>query len=62
MHQSSQHFNLGNYHPFKAMKEFITDLESAMLKPDIAMPAIDAPIISAFKSAMNSFIALHGRK
>jgi hypothetical protein len=32
------------------MKEFIIDLWSAMLKPDLSMTAIDAPIISALKS------------
>ncbi len=32
------------------MKEFITDLGSAMPKPDLTMLAIDAPIISTFKS------------
>jgi hypothetical protein len=29
------------------MKQFIIDLGSAMPKPDLDMPAIDAPIISA---------------
>jgi hypothetical protein len=50
MHHSSHHLNLGNNLHFKAMKEFITDLGSAMPKPDLTMLAIDAPIISTFKS------------